>query len=71
MKRLKDKVCVITGGASGIGYASVLRFLSEGARVVLADVNDEAGRSKVAEIVDRGDADRIRFVHCDAAKRRD
>jgi NAD(P)-dependent dehydrogenase (short-subunit alcohol dehydrogenase family) len=68
MKRLKDKVCVITGGASGIGYASVLRFLSEGARVVLADVNEEAGRSKMAEIVDRGDEDRIRFVHCDVSE---
>jgi NAD(P)-dependent dehydrogenase (short-subunit alcohol dehydrogenase family) len=68
MKRLKDKVCVVTGGASGIGYASVLRFMSEGACVVLADVNEEAGRAKVAEIADRGDQDRIRFASCDVSE---
>ncbi|HBY60415.1 MAG TPA: short-chain dehydrogenase, partial [Solibacterales bacterium] len=34
----------ITGGASGIGAASVRRFAAEGARVVVADVQDEAGR---------------------------
>jgi glucose 1-dehydrogenase len=37
--RLKDKVCVITGGASGIGAACAERFLLEGARVVVADIN--------------------------------
>jgi NAD(P)-dependent dehydrogenase (short-subunit alcohol dehydrogenase family) len=68
MKRLKDKVCLVTGGASGIGYASVLRFLSEGARVVLADLNEEAGREKTQEIADRGDEDRIRFCHCDVSE---
>ena len=37
--RLKDKVCVITGGASGIGAACAQLFLREGAKVVVADVN--------------------------------
>jgi NAD(P)-dependent dehydrogenase (short-subunit alcohol dehydrogenase family) len=37
--RLKDKVAVITGGASGMGRATVMRFLDEGARVVVADYN--------------------------------
>jgi NAD(P)-dependent dehydrogenase (short-subunit alcohol dehydrogenase family) len=68
MKRLKDKVCLVTGGASGIGYASVLRFLSEGARVVLADLNEEAGQEKTQQIADRGDEDRIRFCHCDVSE---
>jgi NAD(P)-dependent dehydrogenase (short-subunit alcohol dehydrogenase family) len=67
MKRLKNKVCVITGGASGIGYASVLRFLAEGARVVLVDVNKDAAREKVEEIADRGDEERIRFWECDVS----
>ena len=45
--RLKNKVAVITGGASGIGEGMVRRFCAEGAKVILADV-DEANGSRVA-----------------------
>lgn len=65
MKRLINKVGVITGGAGGIGFASVQRFLAEGAKVVLADLNEESGREKVDQIVARGQGDRIRFCRCD------
>ena len=41
--RLEGKVTVVTGGASGMGLASVMRFLAEGARVVIADYNGETG----------------------------
>lgn len=41
--RMHDKVVIITGGASGIGEGMVRRFVAEGARVILADVNAEAG----------------------------
>src|SRR5207249_9199055 len=43
MGRLDGKVAIVTGGASGIGAATARRFVAEGARVVIADVNDEAG----------------------------
>lgn len=42
--RLENKVAVVTGGGNGIGRATVLRFLAEGARVVVADLNEETGQ---------------------------
>ncbi|GEL08132.1 SDR family NAD(P)-dependent oxidoreductase [Salisediminibacterium halotolerans] len=50
--RLSGKVAVVTGGASGIGEAAVRRFVSEGAKVVIADINDHKGAELVAEIGD-------------------
>jgi 3-oxoacyl-[acyl-carrier protein] reductase len=48
--RLKDRVCLITGGAAGIGRATALRFAEEGAKVVICDVNEEAGQEALAEL---------------------
>jgi NAD(P)-dependent dehydrogenase (short-subunit alcohol dehydrogenase family) len=42
MADLRDKVAVITGAASGIGYAMAERFAAEGMKVVLADVEEAA-----------------------------
>ena len=51
MSRLQDRVVVITGGGGGIGLASARRLAAEGARVVVGDVDAEAGKS-AAETVD-------------------
>ena len=52
--QLSGKVAAITGGASGIGRASALLFAREGATVVLADVNVEAGRRVADDIIQSG-----------------
>ncbi len=50
MRRLEGRVCVVTGGASGIGLASARRLASEGARVVVADVDEAAGARAADEV---------------------
>ncbi|MBB84022.1 MAG: 3-alpha-hydroxysteroid dehydrogenase [Deltaproteobacteria bacterium] len=63
MGRLDGKVALISGGARGQGEAEARLFASEGARVVLADVLDDAGKKVAAEI---GDA--ARYVHLDVTR---
>jgi NAD(P)-dependent dehydrogenase (short-subunit alcohol dehydrogenase family) len=58
--RLAGKVCLVTGGASGIGEGTVRRFVEEGARVVIADVQDEPGDALAREL-----AEVARFIHTD------
>ncbi|MBU2649029.1 SDR family NAD(P)-dependent oxidoreductase, partial [bacterium] len=48
--RLENKVAVITGAASGFGEGMARRFAAEGAKVVVADLNEEAGQSIAGEI---------------------
>jgi 3-oxoacyl-[acyl-carrier protein] reductase len=48
--RLQDKVAIVTGGGSGFGAGIVRKFVSEGARVIVADINLEAALTVVAEV---------------------
>lgn len=63
--RLRDKVAIITGAASGIGRAAAELFAREGARVGLLDVDEEGGRARAEEI-----GDSARFYSCDVGDRR-
>ena len=66
MTRLAHKVALITGGASGIGEATVRLFVQEGAAVVIADIQDERGRRLAGEL-----GDRTAYVHTDVSREAD
>lgn len=50
MSRLKDKVAIITGGARGMGATHARRFVEEGAKVVITDLNEEAGQALAKQL---------------------
>jgi 3alpha(or 20beta)-hydroxysteroid dehydrogenase len=66
MGRLDGKVAVVTGAARGSGEAIARRFVSEGARVVVADVLDELGKQTV-----EGLGEGALYHHCDVSEERD
>ena len=60
--RIDGKVAVVTGGCSGIGLATVRRFVAEGAKVVVGDIADDTGVQLVADL---GGAEVATYVHVD------
>jgi NAD(P)-dependent dehydrogenase (short-subunit alcohol dehydrogenase family) len=64
--RLEGKVAVITGAASGIGRATVELFVSEGARVVAADIQDDKGAR-----MEEDQKGMVRYVRCDVMQEKD
>ena len=71
MSKHAGKVAIVTGGASGMGRATVMRFLAEGAKVMVADLNDANGAETLAVAKAQGHADGIAFLRCDVAKESD
>jgi len=69
--RLENKVAIVTGGASGMGQATVLRFLAEGAKVVIADFNAENGAATLAKARASGYGEAARFLRTDVAQEAD
>ncbi len=64
--RIQDRVAVVTGGCSGIGLATVQRFVAEGAKVVIGDIDDESGKALVDEL---GGPDVATYVHVDVTSK--
>jgi NAD(P)-dependent dehydrogenase (short-subunit alcohol dehydrogenase family) len=71
MKSFKDRVAVVTGGASGIGYALAEAFLDEGARVVIADVEADALEAAAGRLSAKGDVLAVRTDVADTASLED
>jgi len=57
MKGLQGKVCIVTGAAQGIGFATARRFLKEGAIVALCDIRPESVDAAVAQLRDSGEVE--------------
>ncbi len=68
--RLRDRVAIVTGGGDGIGRGVVRRFAAEGAKVLVAEIDDDNGEQVAAACRDEFGAD-VRFVHTDASAKHD
>ncbi len=66
---MQDRVCVVTGGAQGIGRAAAMEMASRGGRVVVSDIDDVAGAATVVDIT-AGGGEAV-YVHCNVRDRED
>lgn len=66
-ERFRDRVAIITGGASGMGAATARQYVAGGGQVLISDLNDSAGQALVAELGSGVAA----FQHCDVSSQAD
>ncbi|KGN59173.1 tropinone reductase-like 1 [Cucumis sativus] len=66
LRRLEGKVAIITGGASGIGASAVRIFHENGAKIIIADIQDEVGQKIADEL-----GEDVSYLHCDVSKEED
>jgi len=66
--RLKARVAIITGAASGMGQATALRFIDEATHVVAADFNEQNGQAMLKLAGAAGHANNVRFIRTGFAK---
>lgn len=66
--RLKDRIAVITGGSSGIGKATAIKFANSGAKVVIADVKSSGVEEQIQKL---HGADLAIFISCDVSQEND
>merc|ERR1712209_307182 len=69
--RFAGQVVIVTGGAGGIGGMIVHRFLSDGAKVAIVDLDPERGAEKIEELKLIGLAERVKFYKLDVSVRAD
>src|SRR5206468_6003647 len=70
MGRLQDRIAIVTGGGDGIGRGITRRFAQEGAKVLVAEINDENGELVAKQCQEELGAD-VRFLHTDASAKPD
>src|SRR5438132_433149 len=64
--QLEGQVAIVTGAGRGIGLAIAARYAREGARVVIDDVDDEAGQTAATALAERGG--QVQYIHADVSR---